>query len=91
MSWSLKFNVPIELAKGKSLRTLSDAANHIIDLPPRDTKQQRWQTAMACLLSAAEGRGPLMMARIAMVQALGNGKAPPSERLRVARSGTIIR
>lgn len=91
MSWSLQFDVPIEIVKGKSLRTLRDAANHIIALPPRETRQQHWQTAMACLLSAAEKRGPLMMARVAMVQALGNGKAPPSERLRVAKNYTIIR
>jgi hypothetical protein len=91
MSWSLKFDVPIELVKGKALRTLRDAGNYVIALDPRETKQQHWQTAMACLLSAAERSGPVMMARIAMVQALSNRKAPPSERLRAARRYTIIR
>ena len=86
MSWSLEFDLPIELAKGKSLLTLRDAANHIIALPPRETKRQHWQTAIACLLSAAEKRGPLMMARIAVMQALGNAKASPSERLMSAKA-----
>ena len=85
MSWSLKFDEPILLAKGKSLHTLRDAAHHILALSLRETKREHWQTAMGCLLLAAEERGPLMMARIAMVKALGNGKAPPSERLRSAK------
>ena len=85
VSWSLKFDEPIELGKGKALRTLRDAANHLLTLPWRRTKQEHWQTAMGCLLLAAEKRGPLTMARIAMVNALGNGKGPPSERLRSAR------
>jgi hypothetical protein len=86
VSWSLKFDQPIDLTKGKALLTLRDAANHIIALPPRETKQLHWQTAIACLLSAAEKRGELMMARIAMMQALSNGKASPSERLRSAKA-----
>ena len=85
MSWSLKFNKPIELGKGRALRTLRDAANHILALSPRETKQEHWQTAVGCLLLAAEKRGPPMMARIAMMKALDNGKAPPSERLKSAK------
>jgi hypothetical protein len=72
----------IRLANGKSLRTLRDAADHIVSLPPRETKQGHWQTAIAYLLSAAEKRRPLMMAHIAMKRPLGNGKASPRERLR---------
>jgi hypothetical protein len=34
------------------------------------------QTAMSCLLAAAERRVPPMMARIAMVKALANGQPP---------------
>ena len=85
VSWSLKFDQPIELGKGKALRSLRDAANHILALPTRETKREHWQTAMGCLLLAAEEHGPLIMARIAMVKALGNEKAPPSERLRSAK------
>jgi hypothetical protein len=85
VSWSLKFDEPIELGKGKALHSLRDAASHILALPPRETKQQHWQTAVGCVLLAAEKRGPLMMARVAMVKALGSGKALPSEHLRSAK------
>jgi hypothetical protein len=33
--------------QGKPLRTLRDAANHVIALPARESKQEHWQTAMA--------------------------------------------
>jgi hypothetical protein len=46
VSWSLKFDKPIELGKGKALRTLRDAANYILALPPRETKRENWQTAI---------------------------------------------
>ena len=85
MSWSLKFDKPIELGRGKALHGLRDAANHILALPPSETKKEHWQTAMGCLLLAAEEDGPLMMARIAMVKALGSGKAPPNGHLRSAK------
>jgi hypothetical protein len=75
MSWSPKFDEPIELEKGKPLRTLRDAANHIITLPALESTQEHWQTAMACLLSAAEKSGLVMMARIAMVRALHSRKS----------------
>lgn len=32
MSWSLTFDEPIEVAKGKLLRTLRDAAEHVTGL-----------------------------------------------------------
>jgi len=48
------FDEPIELDNGKMMRTLRDAAEHIVSLPPRETKQQHWQTAIDCLLSAAK-------------------------------------
>ena len=92
MTWKAPFAEPIRLANGKILRTLRDAGDHVVSLPPQETKQEHWQAAIACLLSAAEKRGPLMMAHIAMKRALGNGKAPPSVRLRrVAKRLTIIR
>jgi hypothetical protein len=86
VSWSLKFEEPIEVGKGKALHTLRDAGDHILALSPHETKQPRWQTAVASLLLAAEKRGPIMMARIAIIRALNNGKAPPIERLRSAKN-----
>jgi hypothetical protein len=55
----------LSLNPGKPLRTLRDAANHVIALPAPETKRQYWQTAMACLLSAAE-KGGIFMAGAAL-------------------------
>jgi hypothetical protein len=90
MSWSTRFDEPIRL-DGKALHTLRDAAEHVIALPPKETKQAHWQTAMSCLLAVAERRGPLMLAGIAIVKALAVSKAPPSERLQAARSFRIVK
>jgi hypothetical protein len=90
VSWSQKFDEPIELGKGKALRTLRDAGNHIIALPARETKQEHWKTAISCLLSAAENGGGVMMARIAMMQALANRQSSPTERLRAAKDDTSV-
>ena len=73
MSWSLKFDEPITVGKGKPLITLRDAANFIMALPPRQTMKAHWLLAVQCLLAAAEKRGFVLMAQIAMVRAL-NGE-----------------
>jgi hypothetical protein len=71
MSWSLKFDEPIELAKDKPLRTLRDAGNYITALSKKEVVLPHWQLAAQCLLAAVEkGGGLVMMARIAMVRAL---------------------
>jgi hypothetical protein len=92
MSWSLKFDEPIEFARGKALRTLRDAAKHVLVLPKRETTQEHWQTAMACLISAAEKRAPVMMARIAMMRAISYGResSAPEPRRKPAKRYTVI-
>lgn len=92
MSWSFKFDEPIELANGKPLRTLRDAANYVLALPARESRQEHWQTAMAILLSASEKRAPVMMARIAMMQALQAGQpiALPARWKRLAKKYRIV-
>src|ERR1035438_6819912 len=42
MSWSTRFDEPIRL-DGKALHTLRDAAEHVIALPPKETKQAHWR------------------------------------------------
>lgn len=93
MSWSLEFDEAITLAKGQSLRTLRDAGHYILALPKRETAQRHWQTAMACLLSAAQKRGPVMIARIAMLRALqaGQPKAPLEPKRKPAKKFRIVR
>jgi hypothetical protein len=75
MTWSRAFDDPIPLPSGRALRTLQEAANYVIALPKAEQFKPRWQAAVECLIMAAEGRGPLLHARIGMLRAL-NGAAP---------------
>ena len=90
MAWKPPFDDPIRLANGNVFRILLDAADHVVSLSPRETKQQHWKN-FTCLLADAEKRGRLMMARIAIVKALASDQASPSERLRATKSLGIIK
>jgi hypothetical protein len=80
MSWSEQFDVPIELTGARALCTLRDAANYIIDLPAGESIGEHWQLARRFLVSAAEGDGPVWIARVAVERALNHGKkASPAE------------
>ena len=68
--WSRKFEDPITLPDGRKLVTLKNAADFIMKLPKAEQKHEKWQTAIEVLIMAAEGRGPLMHARIGVMQAL---------------------
>jgi hypothetical protein len=70
MSWSREFEDPIPLPRGRQLITLQDAADHILKLPKAEQNTAEWQTAVACLIGAAEGRDFLMHARIGVLRAL---------------------
>jgi hypothetical protein len=93
LPWSLKFDDPIKLEGRKTLRTLREAAQYIVELPPRQSALPHWQTAMACLLAAAERKGPVMMARIAVVKALTTDvPEPPSKpRRKRAKANKLVR
>lgn len=75
MTWSAKFDDPIALPDGRRLVTLRDAGTYVASLPARIQRRAEWQTAAETLLLVAERDGPTMMARIAMMRALG-GEAP---------------
>jgi hypothetical protein len=68
--WSTPFDDPIPLPGGRQLVTLQDAANYIMKLPKAEQNLPEWQTAIACLMGAAEGRDFLMHARVGMLRAL---------------------
>jgi hypothetical protein len=68
--WGRPFEDPIELPDGRKLLTLKNAADYIMKLPKAEQKHEKWETAISCLILAAEGRGPLMHARIGVLQAL---------------------
>ena len=66
--WSKPFEDPIPLPRGGPLVTLQDAASYIMKLPKAEQNHEAWQTAIACLIGAAEGRDFLMHARLACAQ-----------------------
>jgi hypothetical protein len=69
--WSQKFEQPIELPGAQELITLSDAAEHIAALSRREAEQPEWQLAIEALMLIAEEGGPTMLARVAILRALG--------------------
>jgi hypothetical protein len=68
--WKRPFDEPIPLPRGRQLATLQEAANYIMKLPKAEQNLEEWQTAIGCLIGAAEGRDFLMHARIGMLRAL---------------------
>lgn len=68
--WSRQFDDPIPLPDGGKLITLKHAADYIMKLPKAEQKHEKWQTAIRCLIGAAEGRDFLMHARIGVLRAL---------------------
>lgn len=93
MSWSTRFEDPIQLPAGRALVTLKDAATYIRKLPKAEHAKPHWQLAGQILIDAAEGRGPLMHAHIAMLRAINAGKPEPvrEPRRKAVRKYRIIR
>lgn len=89
MPWSRKFDDPIPLSDGRTLRTLQDAADYMMQLSKADQDLQHWKDAGEAVIMAAEGRGPLMQARIGMMRALNFGKPKPVRKKR-ARKMKIV-
>ncbi|WP_407179409.1 hypothetical protein [Bradyrhizobium sp. STM 3562] len=89
----MKFDQPIRLANRKLLRTLRDAGEYAAVLPTKEAALERWQLPARCLLAAAEGKGLVMMARIAMLQALTAEQAETAltPRKKPAKKYRIIR
>lgn len=71
MPWSTPFDDPIPLPGGRTLRTLQEAADYIMQLPRDAQRETHWQVAIEQLINAAEqGGGWVMFARIGMLRAL---------------------
>jgi hypothetical protein len=68
--WNAHFREPILTPKGALLITLRDAGDYITRLPKAEHDTKAWQTAMHCLLQAADSGGPTDFARMGMMQAL---------------------
>ena len=61
---------PILLPGGRELVTLRDAGDYITSLPRAEQDIEEWQTAIGCLIGAAEGRDYLMHARVGVMRAI---------------------
>jgi hypothetical protein len=68
LSWSDEFEDPIP-----GMITLQDAADYIQTLTRATQKLPHWQAAVEALIMAAEGRGPLLHARVGMLRAMNHG------------------
>jgi hypothetical protein len=53
VSWDQRFDRPVVLPDGKTLRTLEDARLHILSLPKSEHDTTAWQIAIEALLVAA--------------------------------------
>jgi hypothetical protein len=74
--WGRSFDDPIKV-EGRKLTTLRDAADYIMKLPKAEQQKTHWQLAVEVLIMAAEGRGPLLHARVGMLRALNHGEPGP--------------
>jgi hypothetical protein len=69
LSWSDEFEDPIP-----GMTSLRDAASYIQTLPKAEQNKPHWQTAVEMLIKAAEGRGPLLHARVGMLRAMNHDR-----------------
>lgn len=75
MTWSRAFVDPIPLPSGRALRTLQEAADHVLALPDAEQRLPHWQAAVEALILVAEHGGDTLLPGIGMMRAL-NGIAP---------------
>jgi hypothetical protein len=68
------FDDPIPLPDGGEIETLSDARAYILKLGKKDQQADEWQAAIAALIMAAEGKGPMDHARIGVLRAMNRHK-----------------
>jgi hypothetical protein len=86
MSWDLPFDDPVPGCK-----TLRDAAHLILSLPEEEQARDHWLAAVEALTMAAEGRGPVMHARIGMLRAMNQGRPKPLTPRRRIKAYRVIR
>jgi hypothetical protein len=71
MSWHLCFDEPITLEDGTSLASLRDAIAYLAQaIPETEHLMKEVQAAAHCVTQAAENGGPLLFARIGIMQAI---------------------
>ena len=69
--WKRRFDDPIPLPDGKKLVTLRDAIAWLAkEVPKSEHGLKQVQAAAHCVTEAAENGGPMMFARMGMMQAI---------------------
>jgi Ser/Thr protein kinase RdoA (MazF antagonist) len=93
MRWLQRFDVPIVFADGSALATLHEAGRYVMNLPAAKQKEPHWQIAAGALVMAAERGGIVILAEIAMRQALAHDEPQPprTPRKKAAKKYRIIR
>jgi hypothetical protein len=88
MPWSDRFEDPVP-----GLETLRQAAQYIQKLPASEQALPHWQAAVEALIMAAEGRAPLLLARIGMLRAMSYGKPAPAKepRRKAVKAYRVVR
>jgi hypothetical protein len=74
MSWDTPFDDPVP-----GLRTLREAADHILSRPKAEQELPHWQAAVEAVMVVAEHDGDTMLARIGMLRAINRGKPVPDQ------------
>jgi len=72
-----RFEPPIPLSSGRSLRTIGEAVAYIDRFPEAEQLTKEWQAAMLALKVVIDHDGPTMFARMGMMSALDRGVPPP--------------
>ena len=71
VSWSRRFEEPIELPDGRKLKTLAEAMAWLAkEIPKSEHKMEKVQTAAHLVTRAAEHGGPMIFAQMGMMQAI---------------------
>jgi hypothetical protein len=73
--WKRAFDEPIKLPDGNKLVTLADAIAWLAkEVPKSEHGMKQVQAAAHCVTEAAENGGPLLFAKIGMMQAINRHK-----------------
>lgn len=70
VSWSKKFEEPVQLSDGSRLLTLRQAAQYILALTQVEYGAKEWRTAMCKIIEAADHGGATDLARTELLRAI---------------------
>jgi hypothetical protein len=71
VSWSRRFEEPIELPDGRKLKTLAEAMVWLAkEIPKSEHKTEKVQNAAHLVTRVAEHGGPMIFAQMGMMQAI---------------------